>query len=607
MQDNTQQQLNYYGDSTMMELQKLLFYSIERLYGANIIIAEDIQLENPKEIKNGDVSSNIAMKLSKIIKKSPLEIASELVGDLDKFPIIKKVEAVNPGFINFHIIDNYFKNKINLVIEKKEDFGKTNWGNNKTWLIEHTSANPNKAMHFAHLRNTVTAMAISNLWESIGIKVIRDYIDNDRGIAIAKLMWGYLKFGRKDEKQITDMDYWYIHQDEWLTPEYLNEKPDHFIDKLYVKASDDFKDIEVEKKVRQLVVDWESENKIVWELWRLVMTYSHEGIQQTLKRLGTKIDKTWHEHLIYKLGKQYVEEGLSKGIFIKLEDGAVLTNLKKYKIPDTIIIKRDGTSLYLTQDLALTKLKRDTFNPDKLFWVVGPDQNLALKQVFAVCDQMGFGKFEDYSHLVFGYITVKGQGKMSSRKGNVVYIDDLLDDARDLIKEKINNKNLTQEEKNDVSEKTGLAAVKYSILKVGRLTDTAFDFETSLSFEGDSGPYLMYSYARAKSILRESDIKISELEEVENVFQSIYELNLLKWISKFPQIIQEAGLSYSPNLLCSFLYELAQKFNQFYTNCPVLNAENDLNKAARIRIVWSTAQVLKNGLKILGIDTVEKM
>lgn len=564
----------------------------------------EIELEVPKESQFGDFSTNIALKLSKTIGKNPLEIATSLALKLSEKKIsgVDRVEAVKPGFINFYISGSIFKEVLKGI---DSNFGKSDWGKNQHWLIEHTSSNPNKAMHFGHLRNNVTGMAISNLWEAIGVKVTRDYIDNDRGIALAKLMWGYLKFAKKDESIPTDINYWYENQDKWKTPSDLSQKPDQFVDKLYTLASEDFKDPEVEKIVRKFVIDWENEDPINWALWKLVLGYSHEGQKETLDRLGSKTDKFWHEHEIYKKGKEIVEEGLEKNVFVRLEDGAVLTNLKEYKIPDTVVIKRDGTSLYITQDLALTKLKRDTFNPDKLFWVIGPDQSLALKQVFAVCEQMGFGKIEDYTHISFGYVTIKGQGKMSSRKGNVVYIDDLLDDARDVISEKISNEELSEEEKKEVAEKLGVGAVKYSILKVGRLTDTAFDFNTSLSFEGDSAPYLVYTYTRCRSILNQAGN--FEIGDHSDLLNNEVEIRLIKHLSKFPDVVLNASLTYSPNLVASYLYELAQAYNSFYSNLSVLNAENEMIKNARLLLTASVAQVLKNGLNLLGIETVERM
>ena len=615
----------------MQDVKELLQQKIKEIVHELGAEVDEVIVESPKDQSHGDLSTNVAMVLAKQLKKNPIEIAQEIIERLfeeipsaeltqlskgqnlkEKYITVGEtrvsLDFVRPGFINFYLSEEYFKSLPETIIKEREFYGKSDWGKGKTWLIEHTSANPNKAMHLGHLRNNLTGMAVSNLWEFVGIHVIRDYIDNDRGIAIAKLMWGYLKFAKKDGEINTDIKYWYDHQNEWLTPEDSNKRPDRFVDELYVKASDDFKNNpEVEDIVRRMVVDWEAEDKIAWALWERVLKYSHEGQELTMKRLGSKLDKIWHEHDHYKKGKDYVEEGLKKGIFQKVEGGAILSNLKDYKLSDTIIIKRDGTALYITQDLALTKLKVETFHPDKLFWVVGPEQSLALQQFFAICEQLGIGKRENFVHLTFGFMSIKGSGRMGSRLGNVVYIDELLDDAANLIKEKIVKEELSQKEKDEIAEKVGIAAVKYSILKVGRTTATAFDFDTSLSFEGDSGPYLEYTYARAKSIVRQGEDLVNKEFDVKNAYSSEFEINLLKHLSKFQEIVLKAAQTYSPNFICEYLYQLSQTFNQFYTNCPVLNAENANDKIARIKLVQATAQVLKNGLNLLGIETVERM
>lgn len=578
---------------------------VQEVLSKNYNLEIEVDIENPKNENFGDFSTNIALKISKTLSKNPSEIANEIVQLLPDIEELEKVEVAAPGFINFYINSSQTKKIVNEVLKKGEEFGSSDVGVGRKWLIEHTSINPNKAMHLGHLRNNITGVAISNLWENIGIEVTRDYVDNNRGIALAKLMWGYLKFARKSESTPVEIDYWFDHQDEWKNPEDLAEKPDHFIDKLYSLASEDFKDPEVEEKVRKFVVDWENEEPKNRALWELVLNYSHVGQKITLDRLGSKIDKIWHEHEHYKLGKSIVEDGLKKGIFVKTDDGAVLTNLKEYRIPDTIVIKKDGTSLYITQDLALTKLKKEEFAADKLFWVVGPDQSLALKQVFAVCEQLGIGKFEDFTHLSFGYVTLKGEGKMSSRKGNVVYVDQLLDQVRDIIFEKINNDEISDEEKIDIAEKIGVGSVKYSMLKVGRLTDTAFDFETSLSFEGDSAPYVIYTYTRCRSILAKLDG--SEIKELDGVLNSPEELEILKKLSNFPEVLVEAAENSSPNLVVNFVYELAQSFNSFYTKHQILNSEDKKTQEARIALTKATSIVLEKGLKLIGINVVERM
>lgn len=587
-----------------MDIKELIKSTISK-YLEQLGLSVDVELETPKDKTHGDLTTNIALKVSKSLNRNPREFANQLIELFKDLNSISKVEVAGPGFLNFYLNQNLTKSIINNILENSE-FGNSNWGKGQTWLIEHTSPNPNKAMHLGHLRNNVTGMAISNLAKAVGVNVIMDCIDNNRGIAIAKLMWGYLKFANKDSlKNIEDLNYWCKNKEEWLTPEDLELSPDKFMDMLYVKGSEDFKDPEVETKVRKLVVDWENEDKVTWELWEKVLNYVYQGQAATLKRLGSNWDYVWHEHEHYKEGKDIVEEGLKKGIFQKLENGAIMTNLKDYKLADTIVIKKDGTSLYITQDLALTRKKIEKFHPTKLFWVIGPEQTLAMKQVFAVSDQLGFGNYKDFNHIAYGFISIKGQGKMSSRAGNVIYIDDLLNDARDTVLEKIKNENLSSEEKSIVAEKVGLAAVKYSILKVGRLTDTAFDFETSLAFDGDSGPYLMYTYARASSILKQKNI--NSVKDLESAYNTIEEQDIIRLLNTFENTVLEAAINYSPNIVANFLFELAQAFNKFYNQHSVLKAETEDLISTRVALTAATAKVLKRGLSLLGIETVESM
>jgi len=564
----------------------------------------------PKDSTHGDLTTNFALIAAKSLNQPAIPTATGvsqfLMDDPSIYNQVMKADIAGPGFINIELNPNLSKGVVNTILENP-NFGESQTINEK-WLIEHTSPNPNKAMHLGHLRNTVTGMAVSNIAKAAGAKVEMDLIDNNRGIAIAKLMWGYLKFANKDEsKQIEDVNYWYEHQSEWKTPKDAGLTSDKFMDLMYVKGSDDFKNEELESKVRKLVVDWEADEKVTWALWKTVLDYVYEGQAKTLKRLGTHNDFVWHEHEHYKEGKQIIEQGLEKGIFKKLEDGAIITNLKSYKIADTIVIKNDGTSLYITQDLALTKKKIDKFNPDKLFWVIGPEQSLAMKQVFAVANQLGFGELEKFNHIAYGFISIKGQGKMSSRAGNVIYIDDLLDDAREAVFEKIKNENLSAEEKLEVAEKVGLGAIKYSILKVGRLTDTAFDFETSLSFEGDSGPYLMYTFARCSSIIKQYNHSVKKAENFENIFNTEEEEVILRTLSQFTSVVQEAAINYSPNLVCTYLFELAQAYNKFYNQHSVLKADSQELIDSRVALTAATAQVLNKGLGLLCIQTVVAM
>ena len=575
---------------------------------------QDIHLEHPNLDTHGDYTTNIAMTLIKQTEdfSNPRQFAQAITNQIQntKHKILDTITVAGPGFINFSLSTDFFTKELTTIIKQQDNYGSTQWGKGETWLIEHTSPNPNKSMHLGHLRNNVTGMAISNLWEATGIRVIRDCIDNNRGIAIAKLMWGYLKFAHQDNKHITDINYWYKHQNEWLTPEDVNKTPDKFMDELYVQASNDFKNSTIEDQVRQFVVDWEAENKETWALWETVLKYVYQGQNKTLKRLGNKWDKVWHEHEHYKQGKQFVEQGLKTGVFKKLDDGAILTNLQKeFSIPDTIVQKKDGTSLYITQDIALTKLKKETFKADKMHWIIGPEQSLAMKQVFAVCDQLGIIKYDNCIHIAYGYMSIKGQGKMSSREGNVIYIDDLIDQTKEEIRKILDEEKIGSDSLNQTSETIALGAIKYSILKTGRLTNTSFDIQSSIDIHGNSGPYLQYTHARCHSVLikaQEQNIQDTKYK-IQNTKYSLEELAVLKYLYRFPEVVTHAAQEYAPNHVCTYLYELAQRYNTFYNKHSVLNAQDDQIKAFRLQLTQATMHTLKNGLSLLGIKAPQKM
>lgn len=604
------------------QIQTLLKEVIKNTFNIEI----DPQLDIPKDKSHGDFSTNAAMVLAKQAGKSPREIAEAIISALsDEQWVMGKPElaqsskliahssVAGPGFINFKIATGNFRKIIDEILQQKETFGKGTDLKDKIILIEHTSPNPNKELHLGHLKNNVTGLSISYLFEAEGARVFRDCIDNNRGIAIARLMWGYLKFAKKDESIPTELGYWFDHKDQWYTPQEKNITPGKFVDDLYTKGSEDTKNnSESEQIVRQLVIDWESEDQKNWTLWKLTQDWVWNGYEQSLGRVnGWKFDHIWHEHELYKKGKEHVDRGIKEGYFKKLDDGAVLTDFKKqFGIPDTILIKNDGTSLYITQDLELTKQKREKFNPDKMMWVIGPEQSLAMKQMFAACSQLGFGNYEDFHHIPYGFILIKNKEgkpeKMSSRKGTQIHVNDLIDKAKEDLKQYIKVETLTSEEVEEITEKVAIAAIKYSLLKVTRTQDMVFDYETSISLEGDSGPYIMYSYARAKSILREAKVESNEFK-IESGLDSEEEVGVLKLLSLFPEKVSEAAREYAPSIVANYLYDVAQSYNKFYNTHSVLKAESEDVKQSRLALTQATAQVLKNGLGLLGIETVEKM
>jgi len=561
-------------------------------------------VEHPADISKGDYSTNIALSFSKTLKQNPVDFAHTLVNEMqNNLPdTIERVEVAGPGFINFFLSEKFFSESLKEVITSGENFGKKKIEENDVWAVEYASPNPNKSMHLGHLRNVITGITFCNLIEWNGGKVIREMVDNNRGIAIAKLMWGYLVGGKKDGTRVEDILYWKSHKDEWLTPENSGKKADRLMDEMYVKGASECEQPDIDKKIRDMVVKWEEKDPVIWELWELVLSFAHEGQSATLARLGAHFDYVWHEHEHYEEGKRYVEEGLKKGIFKKLEDGAILTNLESYGLSDTIVQKNDGTALYITQDLALTDLKKKKHNAHHQVWVIGPEQSLALAQLFAVCEQLGIGKREEFLHISYGYVSIKGQGKMSSRAGNVVYVDDFFDEVKSKVEE-IMKERIVGEEKELIAEKVAHGAVVYEILKAGRTKDIAFDIEKALSFEGDSGPYLQYAHTRATSLIRKGKEEGIEM----GVIKSGSNNTLSKMLYRFPEIVEEAFVVNGPQLLVTYLTELASAFNGYYANTVILDKNNKEESSARLALVSAFAIVMKNGLGILGIPVPEKM
>lgn len=367
-----------------------------------------VLLERTSDFQFGEYTTNVAMRYAKELQSAPLQIAQEVAQYLIAAQIegLERVETVAPGFINFYVTQSVLAGQVATILAEKEHFGSISVLQGEKWVIEHTSPNPNKAMHLGHLRNNLVGMGLVRLLKNAGAEVVSDCIYNDRGIAIAKVMYGFLVHKVKEgvySEVITNPATWLDEKENWYSPAELEQKPDIFITECYVLAEGDMKTPDAEAIVREMVVKWEAGDNSIHELWKHVLSIAYQGIDRTLARLGSHWDKVWYEHEHYQKGKDYVQSGLEKGVFEKTEDGAVVTKLEAdYGISDTVILKRDGTSLYITQDLALTDLKKKTYEADKLVWVVGPEQSLAFKQLFAVCEQLGIGAVDDLVMLRMG-------------------------------------------------------------------------------------------------------------------------------------------------------------------------------------------------------------
>jgi len=459
------------------------------------------------------------------------------------------------------------------------------------------------------LRNNLVGMSLVNLLKASGASVTSDAVYNNRGIAIAKNMYGYLAHMKKDTSLPTDVNYWFGHKDEWQQPADKKMKASKFITECYVLGEKDFNDKEgVEVFVRQMAIDWENNDEKVWALWQTVLDFAYEGMNLTLNRLGNHFDKIWYEHEHYQKGKDYVQTGLEKGLFKKLEDGAVLSSLEKqYGIPETILLKNDGTSLYITQDIALTDLKKKFYDADKLVWVVGPDQSLAFKQLFAVCEQLGVGKVEDFTYISYGYVGLKDADgnyqKMSSRKGTALFIDDFIDEVKANIKKRFVEEDKHDEETREkLSEILALGAVKFALLKSDNNLDLAFDINEAVDVQGDTGMYVLYTYVRTQSILRKSADSSADLVVPA---EAGADRSLARTLLYFEDVVEKSVNDMSPHHVSQYLLELSSEFNSWYAKETVLDGSD--REAYKLALVSAVAITLKNGLAILGIETVDQM
>ena len=579
-----------------------------------------VDLSLPVHNQHGNFTTNVALRLAKIKKEnskmvskaeSPKDIAQNICNYLNENNngIIEKSEIAGPGLINIYLSNNANKILLENIISHSEDNFKLNTDTGIHWVIEHTSPNPNKAMHLGHLRNNLVGMSLSNLIEVCGGQVTRDAVDNNRGIAIAKAMYGFLVLMKKQNGE-NSLQEWINNPGEWYTPTEKGIRPDVFVSDCYVGCSDLIKNDttgEVENIVRQMVVDWENKDIDTWKLWQQILDYSHAGMDMTLSRLGNKWDKVWHEHEHYQAGKEYVELGLQKGIFKKLDDGAVLTQIEEhYNIPETILLKNDGTALYITQDIALTDLKKKYYNADKLVWVIGPEQSLAMKQMFAVCEQLGIGKLSDFIHISYGYMGLKdGDGnfkKMASRDGTVLLIDDLIDTVKEKISNVIGDRLKIIDDKNLV-EKIALAATKFSILKCEKNMNMAFDINESINITGDSGVYILYTVARIKSILREGENRGIKTDQ-ENITGNIAK-DVLRKIHSYKIMLGNCREHLSTHPVAHYLLELASTFNSWYAVEKILDDSDTVPE--KLAILYAVEKTMTEALHILGIETVEKM
>ena len=521
--------------------------------------------------------------LAEIMEEEPHEIAIELRELMGNPPGgMEDIQTRGP-YINFFLDRKTLGvNLIKEINSKKDNFGKSKRAGKKT-MIEFPSPNTNKPLHLGHLRNMAIGESLSRIFEFNGERVIRANLNNDRGIHICKSMAAYKLYGKGKN------------------PKSEKKKSDHFVGDYYVMFNKKEKENQkLELESHRMLQKWEAGDKETLKIWEKMNKWALDGFEKTYKKFGIKRNVEFFESKIYEKGKEIILEGLKKGIFKKNKDGAIAINLKKEKLGEKILLRLDGTSVYITQDIYLAKLKQEKYKLDKSIYVVANEQKYHFDVLFTLLEKLGF-KSEGLKHLSYGMVNLP-DGKMKSREGTVVDADDLIEKVQDLIKKELESRyKLTPKQSEERSLTIALAAIKYLLLKIDIKKDMVFNPKESINFEGDTGSYILYSYARASSILRKLKNKKSNspLEYLEEK-----EIALIKKLSDFENIALNAYKNTNPSLIANYSYQLAQIFNEFYHSCPVLNSDKE---SFRIELVKAFRQVLKNSLYLIGIDTLEEM
>ena len=541
----------------------------------------------PENSTFGHYSTSVAFKLAEILGKNPIEVAEEITKNLKLKTknFFEKIEVAAPGFINFWLKPEVFRRELEEILKKKDRYGKGQIANGKSQkiIVEYTDPNPFKEFHIGHLMSNAIGESLSRIFEFNGERVIRANLNNDRGIHICKSMAAYKLYGKGKN------------------PKSEKKKSDHFVGDYYVMFNKKEKENQkLELESHRMLQKWEAGDKETLKIWEKMNKWALDGFEKTYKKFGIKHNVEFFESKIYEKGKEIILEGLKKGIFKKNKDGAIAINLKKEKLGEKILLRLDGTSVYITQDIYLAKLKQEKYKLDKSIYVVANEQKYHFDVLFTLLEKLGF-KSEGLKHLSYGMVNLP-DGKMKSREGTVVDADDLIEKVQDLIKKELESRyKLTPKQSEERSLTIALAAIKYLLLKIDIKKDMVFNPKESINFEGDTGSYILYSYARASSILRKLKNKKSNspLEYLEEK-----EIALIKKLSDFENIALNAYKNTNPSLIANYSYQLAQIFNEFYHSCPVLNSDKE---SFRIELVKAFRQVLKNSLYLIGIDTLEEM
>ena len=598
------------------QLSVLVKSAVKALYTIEVEDSQ-IQWQKTRPEFEGNITL-VVFPFVKLARKAPAQIATE-IGEwltVNGEGLVAKFNAVQ-GFLNLVIADAFWIRQLR-AIDTDANYGQQP-DRHQLMMVEYSSPNTNKPLHLGHVRNNLLGYSIARIQEANGWKVVKTNIVNDRGIHICKSMLAWLKYGNGE------------------TPESSGKKGDHLIGDYYVRFDKEYKtqiaelmaagkDEETAKREAPLMLEaqemlrkWEANDPEVRALWTKMNSWVYAGFDETYKRMGVSFDKIYYESNTYLEGKSEVEKGLASGAFYRREDGSVWADLTKDGLDEKLLLRSDGTSVYMTQDIGTAKLRFQDYPIDKMVYVVGNEQEYHFKVLSILLDRLGFPFGKELVHFSYGMVELPN-GKMKSREGTVVDADDLMDkmveDAKEISKDKVNTlQGITEEEANEIARKVGLGALKYFILKVDPRKNMLFNPAESIDFNGNTGPFIQYTYARIQSVLRKADLTptLSQGEgasplggEGREVLDP-KELALIQRLTDYPAIVRNAGENFSPAVICNYAYDLACDFNSFYHDLSILNEPDSDKRALRLLLAKNVAKVIQSALSLLGIEVPERM
>ena len=593
--------------------------AVKELYGTEVP-EKMIQLQKTRSDFEGNLTL-VTFPLLKTSHKKPEDTAQDIGEYLKKNCRAVADFNVVKGFLNLVIAQAAWTGLLN-DINADEKFGeKPVTEESPLVMIEYSSPNTNKPLHLGHVRNNLLGWSLAQIMEANGNKVIKTNIVNDRGIHICKSMLAWQKWGNG------------------ITPEKAGKKGDHLIGDFYVLFDKHFKEecqqlqkqYEEEgmtadeakekaeheapliKEAHDMLVKWENNDPEIRGLWEMMNNWVYAGFDETYKALGVGFDKIYYESNTYLVGKKKVEEGLAKGLFIRKDDNSVWADLTDEGLDQKLLLRKDGTSVYMTQDIGTAEMRFNDFPIDKMIYVVGNEQNYHFQVLSILLDRLGFKWGKDLVHFSYGMVELPN-GKMKSREGTVVDADDLVAsmivNAKTLSEDKVNKlEGITEEEKDEIARIVGLGALKYFILKVDARKNMLFNPEESIDFNGNTGPFIQYTYARIRSILRKAEAQNITLPTSlsDDAPLNEKEKALIQKLNDFSVAVAQAGVDYSPSGIANYCYELTKEFNQFYHDYSILNADTEAEKITRLMLAKNVAKVIKNGMALLGIEVPERM